>query len=136
MQADRDESPSRGGPGSKPPTAASTMPASHHHPSQRLSQRRRHLMDTSDYSDYVESDYSEGAFLASVSDAADITVVTTPRELQAAVSAGVLDIQIEAHLDLSAEGGLALAYYVRSERSGSAVLAHIGGATRSIRVCV
>ena len=64
---------------------------------------------------------------ASAQEAADITVVKTARELQAAITDGAQDILIQSHLDFSE---LPLA----ETTPAHTVLSNVRGSTRSIRV--
>ena len=61
---------------------------------------------------------------------ADVTVVSTAREFQAAVMAGAQDIELRAHVDLT---DLALAFNSNVSRAAT-VLGEIKPSTRSIRV--
>lgn len=75
---------------------------------------------------------TEAPFPASASAAADVTVVTSARQLQAAVDSGAQDILVRAHLDLT---GIPLALQPAANVSRVAtVLAQIRPSTRSIRV--
>lgn len=62
---------------------------------------------------------------------ANITVVITVDQLQAAVMAGVRDIQIRAHLDLS---DMPPAYHAYTVTAFASVLGDIYPSTRSIQV--
>ena len=61
---------------------------------------------------------------------ANITVVTTAEQFQAAVAAGVQDIQLENHVDLSNLNLPSQSYSAR----GPSVLGDVKPSTRSIRV--
>ena len=78
---------------------------------------RRRMLDTTDIT-------------AAAQAAADITVVTTARELQAAIAEGAQDILIRSHLDFSE-----IPLPFDGEQSGGhTVLPDVKASTRSIRV--